>query len=798
MEFVSGFVYAADSDDEDDGYVSVSDDELEDGFAAVAAVEVESDDDEDAEEDLRAEVEAELLGDMGGGAGGGGGPPPAAAAAAAPVPAAPSPAAAAAGGGGMLAAFGRAMRGAFSREAAAADAAAPPPAEAVEELRRSMVEEEVAERRRVRLRPAKKEKRRRRRSRDGHASRFRRRVDTNVLSIDFGTLGDSTDVATGDCVFCDECNVALNSESVIWERETGSYFKGGKVVEDAEADEALVKAADGMEGTHVWKCEFCGFVNALELDEEELPAGRCLDYVLEPPPAPEMGRAASEGESSIVIFAIDISGSMCVTSEVRGKLKLKGARGGMVDGLEEEAAADARGDQRLPGESADVTYVSRLQCVQAAVESQITALLKDDPTKKVGLITFAREVTIHGDASGEPRILAGDRLSDYADLIRLGGDSSIEQTIADSVDALKTRLFELEEGGPTALGPAAVAAVAMASKVIGSRVVLCTDGVANVGLGSLDGSEEEQAASAEFYSRLASYAAEQSVTIDVIGIEGDGCDLATLGVMPEVTGGNMESVNPLELTNNFSNIMASPILATNVRAALFLHRGMQFRSVDVSGSTLRRDVGNVNADTELTFEYGLRSKKEREELGLAELKALPFQVQIEFTKLDGSRCIRVISNVKPVTRERHVAEESVDMAVLGAHVKQQCASMADAGGYREARKNAIAWTGLMQRNIHRRKDAAAYEDFVGGMAALDADLDAVEKEEEADLELASVKAAASAGDSAARSRLGAMRKKNRAKKDKLSSMLYKTKKAGRVSKKKKKAAFFSRARSGSG
>ena len=44
----------------------------------------------------------------------------------------------------------------------------------------------------------------------------------------------------------------------------------------------------------------------------------------------------------------------------------------------------------------------------------------------------------------------------------------------------------LEEGGQTALGPALVLAVSMACQAAGSKVIICTDGKANQGLGNLD------------------------------------------------------------------------------------------------------------------------------------------------------------------------------------------------------------------------------------------------------------------------------------------------------------------------
>ena len=36
---------------------------------------------------------------------------------------------------------------------------------------------------------------------------------------------------------------------------------------------------------------------------------------------------------------------------------------------------------------------------------------------------------------------------------------------------------------------------------------------------------------------------------------------------------------------------------------------------------------------------------------------LPFQLQIEYTGIDGSRCMRVITQAKPITTDRKVAEK---------------------------------------------------------------------------------------------------------------------------------------------
>jgi hypothetical protein len=65
--------------------------------------------------------------------------------------------------------------------------------------------------------------------------------------------------------------------------------------------------------------------------------------------------------------------------------------------------------------------------------------------------------------------------------------------------------MELEETGPTALGPATLTSIAMAAKgAPGSTVVICTDGLANVGLGAYDEAktEDEIAKVDEFYERV--------------------------------------------------------------------------------------------------------------------------------------------------------------------------------------------------------------------------------------------------------------------------------------------------------
>jgi hypothetical protein len=66
--------------------------------------------------------------------------------------------------------------------------------------------------------------------------------------------------------------------------------------------------------TNVWKCEFCNNDNTeIALEPQEIPQNKSVDYLIEPGEESDDGKLEDRG---LVCFVIDISGSMCVTTEV--------------------------------------------------------------------------------------------------------------------------------------------------------------------------------------------------------------------------------------------------------------------------------------------------------------------------------------------------------------------------------------------------------------------------------------------------------------------------------------------------
>eukprot|EP00752_Nemacystus_decipiens_P010437 g9299.t1 len=603
------------------------------------------------------------------------------------------------------------------------------------------------------------------------ARTWTRKIDTNVLNVDMAALSDETPYATGDPIACSGCRAYLSAVSVLTPVDVAGDDIGG----NGDA--------------YVWSCEFCHQNNSVRLDGMEKPADGVVsvEYLIDgaPPGADKSGGAGGAAgvahsgaitdgkgtetgtgtgkgkrkekrkdrgsgkpkeDKSAVLFVVDTSGSMSETSSVQGKLKLRGAE--EVSLLERE-----RGNRE------GTTNISRLQFMQAAVDSQLETMTKETPSRCAGLVTFAAAVSLIGDANTDNNHdhneIQGSRLSDEAALRKDGRAAGplLSLPVSKARPKLSERLFQLRPRGETALGPAVVAGLSMLKERDGggSRLVLCTDGHANRGIGSLSNfqSTEEREAVETFYEELGRESKEIGVTIDVVSMDSKPCDLENLGAMADVSGGTVTRVSASDLTSNFAGILANPILACQVLVRVVLHKGLMFRNVDEVGtdaSTFFISLGNVTHETELSFEYQVRDKAERVALGLdddpngtlssptvkAPLSAsasdntaataqrfLPFQVQIHYTRLDGKKRLRVLTNVRAVTNNKAEAEKFISMETVAGHAASQAGDMAGKGAYQSARVSLRAWGKFMQRNATTPETEAMVQRYASKMTALD-------------------------------------------------------------------------------
>lgn len=79
---------------------------------------------------------------------------------------------------------------------------------------------------------------------------------------------------------------------------------------------------------------------------------------------------------------------------------------------------------------------------------------------------------------------------------------------------------------------------------------------------------------------MADYAKTKGVTVHIVTIIGAECKIDAIVPVSEFTGGNVERVNPNDLSANFNEFLSKPVLATNVTLKVKLHQGLEFRNED--------------------------------------------------------------------------------------------------------------------------------------------------------------------------------------------------------------------------
>uniref|UniRef100_A0A8C9WU46 Si:dkey-9k7.3 n=1 Tax=Scleropages formosus TaxID=113540 RepID=A0A8C9WU46_SCLFO len=372
-------------------------------------------------------------------------------------------------------------------------------------------------------------------------------------------------------------------------------------------------------------------------------------------------------EDMLVVFCVDISGSMSVTYEV------------------------------------PLTHT--LPCcpfsVQDALQRALSSLLHSSPHRRVALVTFNDEVTVYGDGTGAPLTLRDWSLVDFDHLKEQGKQYCTPHCIAESIHPLNQKIKEMQEHGATALGPAALVSIAMASRYTGSKVT-CTSSFTHsltwlVKPGCL-------------------------VIVSVLTFEGTDCRLAEVGRLADYTGGRVNIVNISSVSTEIQSVLADSIMATDVTATLLSAEGVYFPYEDEVAHKLVRKLGNVTEGAEVTFQFAV--KPENVET-FQRKDRVPFQLQLDFKTRDMQRVTRIVTEQRRVTTSSWVWAGSLNMAVLGVHCAQLCARLTMEGRVLEAQKQLKAQQDLLKDISEQRpgpKEESIYGNWISTMSMICEDL----------------------------------------------------------------------------
>jgi hypothetical protein len=257
--------------------------------------------------------------------------------------------------------------------------------------------------------------------------------------------------------------------------------------------------------------------------------------------------------------------------------------------------------------------------------------------------------------------------------------------------------------------------------------------MANVGIGN---SELSPAEVAQFYDRLSKTAKKQGTSINVIGIEGENCDLANLGRCANETSGTVSIKKPLELRRMMRQIIDSSVITTNTfvkintSKALSITRGQDFLlSSDVKHDHLANEfeIGNVTSDSDLTFRLTVDPTFVKCN-GKEKYVSFPLQVQISYKHVDGTVGIRTITTVTPpLSTNREETEKNVDISIVALETVHESAHFAEKDQYLEARLKLFSVQKLFERCAIEDVQKEEYSTFISETNDLDQELQKCQK-----------------------------------------------------------------------
>lgn len=424
------------------------------------------------------------------------------------------------------------------------------------------------------------------------------------------------------------------------------------------------------------RCGFCGGEGGVEPVADSAEDGGAI-YVLSAPASATDDEAVGPG-SPMVVFCVDISASMSTALQLEG--------GGSK---------------------------TRLQCVQAAVAQQLGALEQREPACVPVIVTFGAEVCVYTDGGNRSLVarLAHDRLEDLLAKGEALG-SACSEPVAEVAERLRATVGALRPCGNTALGPALAVGVGLASGRPGSKIVLCTDGMANNGVGAIRNRNQE----VPFYGDIARRAAEEGTCISVVTMEGEDCSMENLGTCADLTGGRVEMVDLQALSTKVGALLANPVLCTGLEVTVIAGAGVKLHAGGAApqkgaASVISRPLGSATARTDLTLGLDASSA--------TGVTTVPVQLQLSYTRPDGAKVLQVLTARRATSASRDEAEGDIDgtcVALAGIHA---AARLAQEGQYRSARTQLISTCRLLQRAMRTTQHQEAYLSFVVQAEKLD-------------------------------------------------------------------------------
>jgi len=565
-------------------------------------------------------------------------------------------------------------------------------------------------------------------------------------------------------IFCVDYNNILNKEFSL--KENPIRCKKCTAVLNIYSNLNLIKNDE-----YKWECEFCKQINIIKIKKDSIPLNKNMDYILQEPIIPlktpeninDEEKKVNLNDDTSLIFCFDISGSMdekydvekdiydkvkeCLVSMSSNKeindnlisemlskdnnISKKPKKKFIVDELDEDdddsrsynsfnSNSNSGYDERYFSEKYGYK-ISRLEMIKFSIYSMINKLLNESPNVKVGLVTFETSVVVYGDCLEKEKKIK--EVNDKNRIESLGEEFSylISNPISKSSNSILSKLFSIKSLGCTALGPGIVTSLSLLKDVKkGSRIFLCTDGLANEGVGSISRDKEDAKL---FYEKIGEEAEKKGISINLITFKDARSDIEILMKMVEKSGGEITRVTPDKIIEQFSGLVENNIIGVDTNLEIILPNILKFRNENNKNlenfeSKYKNLIGNIRSNMIDYFEFKFKKSRLLSDmkLNLNNLKQLPIQCIIEYKDKNNGKYIKVFTELKSVSSNKEEILKQANLKIVSGNAIQKSAKMAMAGNYRKAQINTMAWKKFLNSNKNQDNNAKdTYSQFKANM-----------------------------------------------------------------------------------
>jgi hypothetical protein len=373
---------------------------------------------------------------------------------------------------------------------------------------------------------------------------------------------------------------------------------------------------------------------------------------------------------------------------------------------------------------------TRLQSIQSAVLSQLRELMENDEKCEVSIISFGEQVKLY-DHNGTSKIIPLSMFNYIDHLINFGKDHAETYNKTGSsqtYEKLASIVQSLRPSGGTPLGPTLCAAVGIAGIRSGSRVVVCTDGMANVGVGTLSYKKGERS---EFYNKIGVEAARRGVSISVVTVADEECSMENLGVTAEVSGGSVDIVDPDEMGSAMTTFVQRKTIGTLGQVRVYANPTQLNVTFPNRPPSEKPQLQKACCACEIPV---IDDKSDicvlLEPVGSEVKEEVYMQVQVEYITSHQEKILVVETLKVPTNTNRSNVETNVRTHSVAITAIRYAAMLAALNKYQDARIHLISTQRLLQRVMSTPNNQQDYLGFIVQAEKLDQFMREAQKSEE--------------------------------------------------------------------